>query len=99
MHMRHISSLLAVLAFVSVAAQAEPTYIAGVNPSERPAAAPTLTEVEKDAAWYDLALHGVKKPYPASLRFLEDQGNWFTPFNHSGMLPRYDVRGWHSSTE
>ena len=27
--------------------------------------------------------------------FLEDQGNWYTPFNHPGMTGRYDIRGWH----
>jgi hypothetical protein len=37
----------------------------------------------------------VSQPYPASLRFLEDQGNWYTPFNRPGMLPPYDIRGWH----
>ncbi|MEZ5478973.1 MAG: hypothetical protein R3E95_16285 [Thiolinea sp.] len=71
-------------------------YIAGTHPAERPAAAPVLTEVHKDGAWYEQALHGVEKSYPYSLRFLEDQGNWFSPFIHPGMTPPYDLRHWHS---
>ncbi len=71
-------------------------YVAGTKPSERPATAPVLTEVNKDAAWYSNALHGVEQPYPYSLHFLENQGNWFIPFTHPGMTDRYDLRGWHS---
>jgi hypothetical protein len=42
------------------------------------------------------ALHGVSEPLPASLKFLDDQGGWFNPFTHPGMLPPYDPRGWHA---
>ncbi len=70
--------------------------IAGIHPSERPAGAPVIQKVEKNAAWYRHALHGVQAPYPASLRFLEDEGNWYTPFNHPGMSGPYDIRHWHS---
>jgi hypothetical protein len=70
-------------------------YVAGTKPSERPATAPAITETDKGAAWYDNALHGVGQPYPYSLHFLENQGNWFTPFTHPGMTDRYDLRGWH----
>lgn len=41
------------------------------------------------------ALTGVEPPYPASLRFLEDQGAWHTPFIHPGMTGPYDIRRWH----
>lgn len=71
-------------------------YIAGLQPSQRPDQAPLLTEVQKEATWYAHALKGVEPPYPYSLRFLEDQGYWFTPFNHAGMTPPYDLRAWHS---
>ena len=37
----------------------------------------------------------VIQPYPYSLQFLEDQGNWHTPFTHPGMHGRYDIRGWY----
>ena len=73
---------------------AEP-FIAGVNPSERPAGAPVVTTYEKDGAWYQQALTGISAPYPYSLRFLESQGAWFTPFIHPGMTGPYDIRGWH----
>lgn len=69
--------------------------VAGVKPYERPLGAPTITQVNKDGAWYTQALQGVEKPYPNSLRFLEDQGNWYTPFNRPGMTAPYDIRHWH----
>jgi hypothetical protein len=70
--------------------------MAGVDPSQRPQGAPIISEVVKGPGWYTRALTGVSRPYPASLRFLEDQGNWYTPFIHPGMPGRYDLRGWHS---
>ena len=89
-------AIVAVLMFDAAAALAESFPIAGVNPSQRPQGAPVVTEFQKDAAWYQRALTGLSKPYPASFRFLEDQGAWWTPFNRPGMLPPYDIRGWHS---
>lgn len=70
--------------------------IAGTQPSERPAGAPVIRDVQKPEGWYTRALTGISQPYPASLRFLEDQGNWYTPFNHPGMPGPYDIRGWHA---
>ena len=88
---------IALFTLLVTAAKAEDVaYIAGTNPAERPATAPVITEVHKDAAWYSSALRGVEQPYPASLHFLENQGNWFSPFTHAGMTPSYDIRGWHS---
>jgi hypothetical protein len=69
--------------------------IAGTQPSERPVGAPVIREVRKPEGWYGRALTGISEPYPASLRFLEDQGNWYTPFNHPGMRGRYDIRHWY----
>ncbi len=79
----------------SVMAQGSPVYIAGTQPDRRPAKAPVITQMKKGDAWYARALTGLSEPYPASFRFLEDQGAWFTPFNHPGMTGRYDLRGWH----
>lgn len=91
-----LHAALTIAAIVSsVVLHAEPAYIAGLNPSSRPAGAPVISSVNKDAAWYRHALHGVIPPYPASLRFLEDQGNWYTPFTRPGMTAPYDIRGWH----
>jgi hypothetical protein len=84
------------LLFASVSALAAGSHpIAGMQPSQRPFAAPAITTVDHPGAWYRFALHGVTRPYPHSLRFLEDQGNWHTPFNRPGMTGRYDIRGWH----
>ena len=83
-----------ILAIVWAVAQAE-TPVAGAVPHERPGDAPVMEQVVKDNAWYQKALTGISTPYPHSLRFLEDQGNWYTPFNHPGMTGPYDIRGWH----
>jgi hypothetical protein len=69
--------------------------IAGTNPSQRPLGAPMIQTVQRDPSWYATALTGISKPYPDSLRFLEYQGNWYTPFNRPGMPGPYDIRGWH----
>ncbi|MCU0836328.1 MAG: hypothetical protein MUC77_18150 [Chromatiaceae bacterium] len=89
--------LLAVLVATQagLAAALDEPFIAGTAPSQRPAGAPVILEVQRDAEWYRRALTGISAPYPASLRFLEDQGNWYTPFTRPGMLPPYDIRGWH----
>lgn len=85
----------AILLGTSWAGRAESVFVAGIVPDQRPAGAPAIAQVEKGERWYAQALTGVASPYPASLRFLEDQGNWFTPFSHPGMLGRYDIRQWH----
>lgn len=69
--------------------------VAGLRPSQRPAGAPVIHEMQKEGQWYREALTGVLPPYPYSLKFLEDQGAWSTPFNRPGMTGRYDIRGWH----
>ena len=84
--------LLSVTVLISTAS-AYP--IAGVNPEQRPEGAPVIEEFDKDADWYANALRGVTLPYPASLHFLENQGDWHTPFDHPGMTGPYDIRGWH----
>lgn len=76
-------------------ARADGPAIAGLAPSGRPAGAPVIADLVKDGAWYAKALTGIAPPYPASLRFLEDQGAWHTPFTHPGMTGPYDIRHWH----
>lgn len=68
--------------------------IAGTTPWQRPAGAPVIEWVVHDQAWYKKALTGINQPYPLSLYFLDNQGNWYTPFIHQGMLAPYDPRGW-----
>lgn len=92
------AGVLLMACLIPVAGAAESTtglHIAGTDPSQRPDGAPTITQTEKDAAWYQRSLRGVEAPYPYSLRFLEDQGNWFNPFRKPGMTGPYDIRGWH----
>jgi hypothetical protein len=77
-------------------AQAEaPPFIAGTQPHLRPEGVPVVREFDKPADWYDDALQGVEPPYPYSLKFLEDQGPWYTPFNQPGLTGPYDIRGLH----
>jgi len=76
---------------------AQDVFIAGVNPDKRPENAPVITKAAKPDGWYGRALTGVSQPYPYSLHFLENQGNWFTPFIHPGMPGPYDIRRWHKS--
>lgn len=76
-------------------ALAEEPFIAGLAPDMRPAGAPRLETYDKDADWYRRALTGISRPYPASLRFLEDQGAWHNPFIVPGMTGPYDIRNWH----
>ena len=96
-----LTGLMLAMTWPTLAAASAPSpdspFIAGVRPDRRPEAAPVLKAYDKDAAWYDRALHGVSEPYPYSLKFLEDQGAWFTPFIHPGMTPPYDIRHWHRS--
>lgn len=71
-------------------------YIAGVQPDQRPAGAPRIAAYQKPADWQARATHGVGQPHPASLKFLNDQGGWYTPFTRAGMPGRYDIRHWHT---
>jgi len=70
-------------------------FIAGTAPHQRPAGAPVIKEMKKDKAWYDKAVTGVSRPFPWSMKFLENQGNWYSPFTRAGMTGGYDIRGWH----
>lgn len=69
--------------------------VAGLEPSKRPINAPVMTQVSRDKAWYQSSLTGVEQPYPRSLHFLDNQGNWYTPFTRPGMTGPYDIRQWH----
>ncbi len=77
------------------AAGQERGWVAGVQPDRRPENAPVIRQYEKSGDWYGQALEGIEQPYPYSLRFLEDQGAWYTPFSRAGMTGRYDIRGLH----
>ncbi len=87
--------LLATIPSTLAAEDGSTHAIAGLAPHERPVGAPFVSEVIKDEGWYSRALHGVSEPYPPSLGFLDNQGNWYTPFTRPGMPGRYDIRGLH----
>lgn len=87
-------AVLAATMMPSSIVHADP-YVAGVDPSQRPQGAPVISAPQKGADWKAAALRGVSDPKPASLRFLDDQGAWYTPFNHPGMPGYYDIRGLH----
>jgi hypothetical protein len=74
----------------------EGPWIAGLDPASRPLNAPTISTVQHSAVWRTQALYGISAPIPKSLDFLNDQGNWYTPFSRPGMVGPYDIRGWHS---
>jgi hypothetical protein len=89
--------LVAIAAFcVPAAAQApaEPV-IAGLSPHQRPVDAPILGQFSPDLKWRARTLHGISEPVPPTLRFIDSQGAWYTPFDRPGMPGRYDLRGWH----
>lgn len=88
---------LTVLLMLASGASANDAYIAGEAPDARPANAPSIVSHPKDAEWYCHALAGVSRPYPKSLRFLEDQGAWYSPFNVAGMTGPYDIRNRHGA--
>lgn len=69
--------------------------VAGIEPFQRPTDAPKIEWVHHSKAWYQVALTGINQPYSPSLNFLDNQGNWYTPFNHPGATGRYDLRKWH----
>lgn len=91
-----LSTTLSGICALGAAPAAADVHISGLQPYQRPAWAPSINQVQHGQDWYARALTGVSQPYPASLRFLENQGNWYTPFDRPGMLPPYDIRGWHA---
>jgi hypothetical protein len=75
-------------------AATNPSFIAGTAPDRRPQYAPKI--VVAPVLKPSDALHGISAPYPASIKaILKDQGAWYTPFTRSGMMGRYDIRGYH----
>ena len=88
-------AIVPLIAMASAASAQTPAYIAGVQPDSRPAAAPKIERYEKPAGWLDRAARGIEKPYPESLKFLDDQGAWYTPFTRPGMTGPYDIRHLH----
>lgn len=95
--MRTCAAIMVLALSMAEIAKADDLFVAGLRPFERPAWAPVITEMQRDGSWYVRALTGIEQPYPASLKFLEEQGEWFSPFLHPGMTGRYDIRHWYGA--
>ncbi len=89
-----LSVLVAVIAVAPFPVLAAP--IAGLAPYQRPEGAPVIQQSEQSPAWSERALRGVTQPVPASFKWLQDQGAWYTPFISPGMPGYYDLRQWHT---
>jgi len=90
------SVLLGFLMVTTVSSVSATDYlVTGTTPSQRLQNAPVITSVQHDRNWYQKGLTGVSQPYPRSLYFMDNQGNWYTPFIRRGMAPPYDLRGWY----
>ncbi len=93
---RKLTLLLCSMFWMGVATVSQAKYpVAGVKPDSRPVGAPMIQMVRHDKEWFEQAMTGVDKPYPKSLGFIHNQGNWHTPFTIPGMRGPYDLRGWH----
>ncbi|MCC6776595.1 MAG: hypothetical protein IT537_08165 [Hyphomicrobiales bacterium] len=80
---------------LALAQGAERYPVAGVTPDQRPGGAPVIRELVKPAGWEQRFTRGIEGPLPAGLRWIADQGAWFTPFDRPGAPGPYDLRGWH----
>lgn len=91
---RSLAAAVLLMSTGSVLAASLSPPMAGLQPNRRPAL-PMLNEGARPVEWYQQAFWGIEMPYPWSLRFVNDQGNWYSPFIAPGMTGRYDIRGWH----
>lgn len=92
-----LSTAMVSSAHAAPAAEEATAEVAGRMPDRRPAGAPVIKVIVRTPEWHAKALHGVEAPYPERLKFLNDQGNWYTPFISPGMTGPYDLRGWHAA--
>lgn len=72
-------------------------FIAGSTPDRRPAGAPVIRTHGAGPEGRQAATRGVGEPIPLSLKFLDDQGAWYTPFDQPGMPGYYDLRQMHAT--
>lgn len=73
------------------------TFVAGFRPYERPVGYPVVVGYEGLDRWKEQAVRGLGQPV-VGLKFMDDQGAWYTPFNRANLLGRYDLRGLHGGT-
>lgn len=82
--------------FLAAAAWAQAGGVAGLQPAQRPVAAPLVERFEQSEAWKAQALKGIGEPR-SGVAFLKDQGAWYTPFNRPNLPGRYDIRQLHDN--
>lgn len=92
-----IAGMIAAPPWIAASPAQAQQNIAGLRPHERPAAAPKTTTLVRDPRWLAGATEGIVEPVPPSLKFLQDQGDWYTPFIRPGMPGPYDIRGLHKT--
>ena len=90
-----ITALIGCVGSLALAEGTERYPIAGLTPDQRPAGAPVIRKLIKPPGWEQRFTRGIEGPLPASLRWMADQGAWFTPFDRPGATSPYDLRGWH----
>jgi len=76
---------------------AEPAPVAGLTPDQRPAGAPVIRTLARAPEWPRQATRGIAEPLPSGLKFVADQGAWYTPFSEPGMPGYYDIRNLHDN--
>lgn len=92
-------TLVSILGVASAASAGDARVVGGITPDRRPEGLPVVAPSTLSDAGRKSLLHGVTKPYPASIKhWIDDQGGWFTPFSHPGMTGPYDIRNWHEKS-
>lgn len=76
---------------------AETAAVAGLAPYERPVGAPVIRALPRAPEWTRQATRGIAEPLPSGLKFVADQGAWYTPFTEPGMPGYYDIRKLHDN--
>ncbi|MFV0366868.1 MAG: hypothetical protein ACK5KM_00260 [Hyphomicrobiaceae bacterium] len=87
------------LGAAATSAFSEARVVGGITPDRRPEGLPREERSGLTQKARQDALRGVVQPYPPSLKWLDDQGGWFTPFSHPGMTGPYDIRQWHRKSD
>lgn len=92
-----LATLLAVLPSSPVRAAETAPVVAGLTPYERPAGAPVVRAFAQSPEWLRQATRGIAGALPSGLKFVADQGAWYTPFTEPGMPGYYDIRNLHDN--
>lgn len=92
-----LASFLAIVPSSLLQAAETTPLVAGLTPYERPAGAPAIRTLARASEWTRQATRGIAAPLPSGLKFVADQGAWYTPFTEPGMPGYYDIRNLHDN--